>query len=313
VQTKDGAHSYAHWDMGSADRPRGSGFGVVEFDADTLQEVNEQFFYSQVVTECPQAGGQYEHQSGTHGDVCRNPGAPWDCPTGCSITSGRQAPYCLVRMPPGVADKLCRQTSVDEAGNGDQDISVMASYLAGIPSGRPVAITRAPEVVVGAYSTYAVAINAALQSMGIDGPPESTQVARECLQAGARYEHQSGSHGDVCRNPGAPWDCPTGCSITEGRQAPYCQVTGTVLTGDRQADAPNLCRQISVVERNGAFTAFGRAGCSETASCPSWATSDYQERLTESAASEAKICVAKGNNVDIFGCFTKAGIRGARH
>merc|ERR1740130_1063789 len=192
VQTKDGAHSYAHWDMGSADRPRGSGFGVVEFDADTLQEVNEQFFYSQVVTECPQAGGQYEHQSGTHGDVCRNPGAPWDCPTGCSITSGRQAPYCLVRMPPGVADKLCRQTSVDEAGNGDQDISVMASYLAGIPSGRPVAITRAPEVVVGAYSTYAVAINAALQSMGIDGPPESTQVARECLQAGARYEHQDG-------------------------------------------------------------------------------------------------------------------------
>jgi len=46
VQSKDGLHSYAKWGQGGvgAVAPT-SGFGVVEFDADTLQEANQQFFY----------------------------------------------------------------------------------------------------------------------------------------------------------------------------------------------------------------------------------------------------------------------------
>jgi hypothetical protein len=60
-------------------------------------------------------------------------------------------------------------------------------------------------------------------------------------------------------------------------------------------------------EWRGAFTGFGVAGCAATSTCPDWTTSDYQERYTQTSVSEAKICIAKGNEVDAHGCFIRSG------
>jgi hypothetical protein len=60
-------------------------------------------------------------------------------------------------------------------------------------------------------------------------------------------------------------------------------------------------------EYRGSFSAFGVAACVETDTCPDWVTSDYQGRNGQISSSSAKICAATGQDVDVFGCFTKAG------
>ena len=51
-----------------------------------------------------------------------------------------------------------------------------------------------------------------------------------CPQSFGRHEAHSAqetNHGDVCRNHAKDWDCPRGCSVTEGRKAPWCTLAGT--------------------------------------------------------------------------------------
>ena len=63
---------------------------------------------------CPQKGGRYEAHTGqaNHGDLCRNSGRAWDCPTHCEFAPGKGRPYCVLK---GSASP-CRNTAPSMRG-----------------------------------------------------------------------------------------------------------------------------------------------------------------------------------------------------